>query len=404
MRLLFVHQNFPGQFRNIVAHLTGQPGIEIAAIGTKEHSAAGLRYFRYAVPPSPALRDMALDDTVAKMRRAAAVAAQARIMRMSGYEPDVIVAHAGWGEALYLADIFPRARLVCYCEYHYLREGGDIGFDPEFPLRSTEILHRLRTRNALERAVLDEAAACVAPTEWQRSTYPPLIRSRIEVIHDGIDLERLRPGPGRPVVTATGPVGADPGQPVLTYVARHLEPHRGFHVLLRLLPELLALEPELQVLIVGSEQGGYGAPTEGARSWKEKLWPQAARELDQRRVHFLGWLGYQDYVNVLRLSHAHLYMSYPFVLSWSALEALALECAVVASRTPPVTEFMTDGANARLADFFDVTSLVAAIRSLLPATEQRSRLKFNARQTVQQRGLSIDATNERWTRLLKSLH
>lgn len=403
MRVLFVHQNFPGQFRNIVAHLVEHPRFEVAAIGMREDGGNGLHYRRYAVPPAPALRDMAIDDAVAKMRRAAAVAAQARLLRMCGFYPDAMVAHAGWGEALYLKDVFPRAKLVCYCEYHYLREGGDIGFDPEFPLASSDIVHRLRIRNALERAALDEAAACVSPTEWQRSTYPAALQSRIDVIHDGVDLRRLLPDTGAPT-EETRRIGVDPARPTLTHAARHLEPHRGFHVFMRMLPELLEAEPDLQVLVVGSQTGGYGAPPESGQTWKEVLWQEVGRHLDPERVRFLGWLPHAQYVNVMRLSNVHLYLTYPFVLSWSALEALALGCAIVASDTPPVSEFMRDGANALLAGFFDRAGLISATRSLLSESAERARLKRAAKETIDARGLSADNTNKRWVNLLHGLH
>lgn len=402
MKVLFVHQNFPGQFSGFVERLADDPDYSLAGIGTRAFTHPRVLYRAYNSPAASEQPDLLQREAASRIDRAQSVAAQARLLRLNGFTPDVIIAHSGWSEALFLRDIYPEARIICYCEYYYQREHGDIGFDPEFPLQSLDILHRLRIRNAFELASIDDADLCICPTEWQRSTYPQALQSRMHVIHEGVDhnvLAEIGPAVGNAYARK---LGIAPGVPVVTYVARYLEPQRGFHVFMRALPRFQELSPEAHVVIVGSEQGGYGQVPESGKTWKDALLQEHEGRIDLTRVHFTGRLTYREYAAILRRSDIHVYLTYPFVLSWSALESMAMGKAIVASGTAPVTEFMEHDKNARLVDFFQPDALAETMAELMREPEVRRRLGRAARRTIARHDLSRDVAFEKLKALLKT--
>jgi glycosyltransferase involved in cell wall biosynthesis len=375
----------------------------VVGMGTSPFQGAHIRYLRYALPAVQPSKDIIVDEASARLRRAATVAAQARLLKRDGFEPDVMLVHSGWGEALYLKDIFPRAKLVCYCEFFYRRSEADVGFDPEFPVASLDVLHRLRMRNAFELASLEEAVAGISPTAWQRYTYPKEFHDKIAVMHEGVDLAAMADVPQSAEAAWRATLGFGPTTPVVSYVARYLEPYRGFHTFMRSLPALQARLPDAHAIVVGSEKGGYGRSPGNDRSWKDVLLGEVSDALDQTRIHFLGKLTYRNYVAVSRLSNLHIYLTYPFVLSWSALEAMAMGRAIVASNTPPVREFMTDGTTARIVDFFDSPGLATAAAELLGNPAERQRLGENARALIAERRLDRRDASERLYRFIRGL-
>ncbi|MGV6875753.1 glycosyltransferase [Pseudochelatococcus sp. B33] len=400
MNVLFVHQGFPAQFKGLVKLLSRTPGVRLAAIGTRDDAYAYVDYRRYKPPGLRPDTGIVNEDATMRIGRAEAVVAQAKRLRSDGFEPDIVLAHTGWGEALLLRDTYPRARIVCYCEYYYRRTGGDLGFDPEFPSQSEETMHRLRVRNAFSLASMDDADLCISATAWQRSTYPAPFHDRIEVFHEGVDVGRLTGSRRAADAPFRAGLGIPPGAPVVSYSARYLEPLRGFHTFMRSLPALLQEMPDAHVLVVGSDEGGYGAPPKGARTWKEAMLKEVGSRLDAARVHFLGSLPYDGYCSVLGCADVHVYLTAPFVLSWSAVEAMAMGKAIVASATPPVTEFMTHGDNAWLVDFFRPEMVTAATVALLDDAAERERLGNSARATVERRSLDRNvASRNIWTRL-----
>ncbi|MGZ8969767.1 MAG: glycosyltransferase, partial [Telluria sp.] len=288
--------------------------------------------------------------------------------------PDVIVAHPGWGEALFMKDVFPQAKLVIYCEYYYALEGQDVGFDPEIPPLNFEQRCHLRLKNTTNLLSMEIADAAISPTEWQKSTYPKWAQEKITVIHDGIDLDKLKFNPkariklaakaGRPELTFK------PGDEVLTYVARNLEPVRGFQVFMRTLPEVLRERPDAHAIVVGGEEVGYGHAAPNGVSWKEHMLAEVGDQLDMDRVHFVGKVPRQTYLDLLSVSRVHAYWTTPFVLSWSFLEAVTSGLTVVASRTPPVVEF-TDDFEFETASFFEQGEFLERIRDQLQSTHRK---------------------------------
>ncbi|TXN07167.1 glycosyltransferase [Methylobacterium sp. WL103] len=403
IQVLFVHQNFPGQFGPIVEALREAGGFRLAAIGRRLHVPQGISYYPYTLKPVVASGSSVVDSLTQRVAAAESVAEQGRQLKQDGFKPDVIVVHAGWGEGLFLRNLFPQARIVCYCEYYYGRIGSDLTFDPEFLLASDDVLHRLRGANALSLATMDDADICVAPTAWQKSTFPAEFGSKIAVLHEGIDIDALGAGKARPMRFAQTGIEIAPGSPVVTYVARSLEPYRGFHTFMRSLPMLLAQETNVQVLIIGKERGGYGPSPPDGRTWRQVFSEELGGRLDPARTHFLGWVSREVYANCLRLSRVHAYLTYPFVLSWSLLEAMAAGCAIVASDTAPVREVLQDRQTARLVDFFQPADWAGQIRELLHATAQRQQLGMAARHAVIEQGLTRKACAARWLELIRSL-
>ncbi len=377
MRLLVVHQNFPGQFGHLVKAWAQRSGWDVRGLG--RDTAPGIPGFdkltRYKLTRKghPGQHHYLRQMEMATLHGQAAARAMLE-MRKSGFTPDVILAHPGWGETLYAKDVFPNARLVHYCEWYYNADGQDLGFDPEFPITFDDRA-RIRTWNALHTLNLTNCDAAVSPTHWQKSRHPEIFQPKITVQHEGIDTENLGPDPTAWVKTPGGKL-LKAGDPVITYVARNLEPYRGFHVFMRALEKIQKAHPTCHTLIVGGDGVSYGRRPTKAKTWREQMLAEV--KLDPTRTHFLGRLPYQDYVRVLQVSAAHVYLTYPFVLSWSLLEAVACGAPIVASNTPPVIDMIKTQHLRELVDFFDPGLLATAIVGSLAVDGMRANARGDA--------------------------
>ena len=383
MNVLFVHQNFPAQFRHIAADLSLDATMRVAAIGAATSgSISGVEIVRYAAGEPDLSRTHAFARRFdAECRRAEQIIYAAQGLRSDGFVPDVVVAHHGWGETLPLRSAFPDARLITYCEYYYQVSGGDVGFDPEAPRLTVDAETALRARNATTLLALAECDAAVSATEWQRSTFPAEFRRKISVIHEGVDTDEVRPN-GEASFSPRPGLTLRPGDEVITFVARDLEPLRGYLTFMRSLPKILRERPQAQVVVVGGDGVSYGAaPPEGS-NWKAIGLGEVAGGLDLDRVHFVGRVGRVDFIKVLQISACHVYLTMPFVLSWSMLEAMAARCAVVASDTAPCREVVRDGVEGLLVPFFDHGALAEAVISLLTDRLHAEALGAAARRRI----------------------
>lgn len=399
MKILFIHQSFPGQFGNLAASLARDAKNQVVALATQKLPAPdGVKVRAYTLlrAPAPGMHPL-LQDQESKVLRAEACAAAAMQLKHDGFTPDVIVAHPGWGEALFIKDVFPHARLVIYCEYYYAAEGQDVGFDPEDPPLAFDQRCQLRLKNTANLLSLEIADAAIAPTQWQRSTYPAWAQEKITVIHDGIDYSRLKHNPtaGMSLSTPGGPLKIKAGDEVLSYVSRNLEPIRGFRVLMRTLPEVLRRRPKARAIIVGGDERGYGyAPPDG-KTWRQHMLAEVGDALDMSRVHFVGKVAYQAYLHILNISRVHAYWTSPFVLSWSYLEAAVSGLPVIASDTQPVREF-AERLGTTTVGFFDQQAYAdAAVERLArkPAARKLKKLEgIDLNQCLQaQKALIIQA-------------
>ncbi len=400
MNILLIHQNFPGQFRHLAQHLVRQGGNQLLAIGQRDAPPiAGVRYLRYQPKrtPRPGTHPYLIGMEQAVLAGQAVLEVMLQL-RQQGWRPDVIVSHPAWGETLYAKDAWPDVPLVHFAEFYYHAEGADVGFETAEPL-SMDLRARLRTRNALHLLNLEAADAVVSPTHWQKSVHPLAYQPRIEVIHEGVDTDAARPDP-QAVFTLPDGRELRPGDPVITYVSRNLEPYRGFPQFLRALEKIQAVRPDVQALVIGADGVSYGQPPKDAPNWRTHLCGQLA--LDPERTHFLGQIPHARYLQALQVSAVHAYLTVPFVLSWSMLEAMSCGCLVVASDTAPVREVIDAGRDGLLFDFHDVDAQVALLLEALDHPERHRPLRAAAAERVRL-GYSIAQGNAQWAALLQRL-
>lgn len=386
MNILFAHQNFPGQFKHLAPSLSAAPNNRVVALHINPAPRLPCVEMLAYTPgrgTTPEIHPW-VSDLETKVIRGEAAWRAAKQLKQGGFNPDVIVAHPGWGESLFLKDLWPAAHLGIYCEYYYQSEGGDVDFDPEFP-GDGDVPCRMRLKNAFYTLQMADVRAGLSPTHWQRATFPEPFRSRISVVHDGIDTNNIRPNPQSTLRLKTregGDFELARADEIITFVNRNLEPYRGYHIFMRALPHILKARPRARVLILGGDGTSYGrkpGQEEKFASWKEVFLNEVRSELDLSRVHFLGRVPYGQYLGLLQISTVHVYLTYPFVLSWSLLEAMSAGCAIVASDTAPVREVLRDKETGRLADFFDVKGLAERVIDLCNDPEERRCLGAAAR-------------------------
>lgn len=384
MNILFVHQNFPGQYKHLAPALARNPLNRVVAMRLGVDTFwQGIQVIGYQVPPQAGAVHLYLSDLQVKVIRAEAVAARALLLKKDGFIPDIILAHPGWGETLFLKQIWPTARVGLFCEFFYGVQGTDVDFDPEFPSRLEPLPEacRLQMKNANQLLAFESADRGLSPTQWQKGRYPQRLADAIDVIHDGIDTQALRANPdvsmqlnGQRTLTRT--------DEIITFVSRNLEPYRGYHQFLRALPDILKQRPNARVMIVGGDSVSYGAAPPNGKTWRALFWDEVKDRLDTSRVHFVGHLPYEQFVQLLQLSTVHVYLTYPFVLSWSLLEAMSMQCAIVASSTAPVIEVLEHKTTALLVDFFKPDELTAAVCRLLEDKDLSAHLGQAARKRV----------------------
>lgn len=384
MHVLFIHQNFPGQYPHLAKALRERGDRVVAIGGPTARPVDGVHLHRYdPIPPGgvPPCHAWAADFQT-KLLRAEAVGRLLERLIAQGLRPDLVIGHPGWGELLSVKDLLPGVPVLHHVEFVYQLEGGDVGFDPEFSSGAWADRTRLRLKRAPQLLAFHDLDWGLAPTRWQASTAPAVFRDRISVIHEGIDTARIAPRPGSTISLQNAGLRFRPGDEVVSFVARNLEPYRGFHVFMRMLPRLQALCPNAQVLIVGAEGVSYGSAAPGGGSWKQALLRELEGQLDLRRIHFVGQVPHPVLHDLFRVAACHVYLSYPFVLSWSLLEAMACGAVVIGSATPPVQEVIRDGENGLLVDFFDVEGLAQRVAAVLANPHAHQSMGEAARRDV----------------------
>ena len=358
MRILFLHQNFPGQFPHIASHLVNT---EHQVLAISQSQARGLSDVQRVVYKPSRTTTKGIHHYLAgaesSILNGQAVARTMQALKQKGFIPDAVIGHAGWGETLYVKDVFPETQLINYLEFYYHATGADTGFDPEFPNEPDDTL-RIRTKNITNLLSLDSCDAGISPTNWQKSQYPLEYQSKISVIHEGVNTNIVKPNPDA-IVTLPNGIVLSSKDKVVTYVARNLEPYRGFHIFMRALEDICQRQPDCHVLIIGADEVSYGRRMKNGETYRDLMLREVY--IDENRVHFLGRLPYDKFLNVLQISSAHVYLTVPFVLSWSMLEAMAVGCLVVGSDTPPVREVIEHEKNGLLVDFFSPTSIADAV-------------------------------------------
>ena len=381
MKFLFVHQNYPGQFLHIVRHLVETGRHEVVFITEPNpNEIPGIRKVPYARPKldleTTHIAARELDNGV---KRAEAVFATGFGLRHLGYKPDIIIGHHGWGEMLNLRDLWPDVPMLGYFEFYYQHDQADVGFDPEFPAEPLDF-PRIRAKNAINHIALNLGGAGQSPTEWQLSTYPDWARPKIDLVWEGVDLDMCSPDPAaRKKTLKIEHMTIRPADKLVTYVSRDLEPYRGFHIMMRTLPDLMRARKDVKVVMIGGDGISYGSGPPGGGTWRERMMKEVGHDLDMDRVVFPGRVSYATYLAALRRSDAHVYLTYPFVASWSLRESLAIGCPVIGGDTQTVREFITHGDNGLLTPTLEPRTLARTILNLLEDKPLTRTLRENAR-------------------------
>ncbi len=385
MKILFIHQNFPGQYKHLAPRLAAE-GHQCTALTLRIKEPTtwkGVRVLPYNLPDRKAQKTHPwMVDLDTKVTRADACYRAARKLREQGYAPDLILAHPGWGESMFLSDVWPNAKIGLYCELYHHADYPHLNFDPEFDKSDLEMqILRIRMKNLNNHIHFPIADAGISPTLFQADTFPAEFRDKITVSHDGIDTQITYPAPDVRLLIEDE-VDVTREDEVITFVNRNLEPYRGYHTFMRALPSLLKERPNARVLIVGGDEVSYGSAPPKGQTWKQIFIDEVRGQIsdvDWQRVNFLGRIPYDQFVRLLQVSRVHVYLTYPFVLSWSLMEAMACEAAIVASDTAPVREVIRHNETGILTDFFDTHALVAQVCTLLENNEMRQSLGRAAR-------------------------
>jgi glycosyltransferase involved in cell wall biosynthesis len=392
MRILFVHNNFPGQYARITRHLKGRRDVDMLSGSLASNKQpAPIKRVGYT-PHREARKDIhpALHYTETSVLRGQAAYTAFMPVKAKGWNPDIILAHSGFGDGIFLKDLWPQAKYMPYFEWYYHAYGSDSSFlDHGAPKKpDTELQIRMKNTAFLHDLAAMDWGQC--PTEYQKSQFPVHFRDRISVLHDGVDTTYFSPDE-----TATFSVGEQvfrKGDPVVTYIARGMEPYRGFPQFMEAVAILQKRRPEAHVIVIGEDRVAYGAKRQDGKTYKE--WALENLTLDESRIHFLGRQPLRTLRDALRISAAHVYLTVPFVLSWSMMEAMSAGALIVGSDTDPVREIITDGENGLLVPFFEPEALAGRLADVLADQSRYTPLRERARALMLERYDMKDLTRQ----------
>ena len=378
MNILFLHRNFPAQFRHVLPVFAGDPNNKVVFITNNEtthmKNVMKVQYKLKREVPDDCHRYLRFYEECVNHGQACAEAAIA--LKNQGFKPDVIFGHT-WGQTLFMKDVFPDVPLICYFEWFYDRYNGDMGFDGR-PL-DIDDWAKLRSKNA---HLLIDLFSCdygFCPTKFQLKQFPKEFHNKIRVMHDGVDADYCKPDDNAQFFVKDKNITLTRNDEVITYATRGMEAYRGFPEFMKAAEVLLKKRPNLQIVIGGEDRVCYG-PQLANTTYKKMMLEQL--DLDMDRVHFVGSLPFNEYVKLLQISSAHVYLTYPFVASWSLLDAMSCGCPIVASSTEPVMEFIEDGKNGFLFDFYSTSGQVEKIEYVLDNKEMVEPVRQAARKTI----------------------
>lgn len=379
MKILFLHRNFPGQFRYLAPDLAKDSNNEVVFI-TNAHNGQipGVKKYEYNLKrevPANCHRYLRFyEECIIHGQSSAEIALQ---LKNSGFYPDIIYGHT-WGQTLFMKDVFPKSKLVGYFEWFFNSENSYL----DFGNREVNIDERAKYRidNSQLYVDLNICDAGLCPTNYQVKQFPLLYRDKIKVLHDGIDTDFCIRKDDASLKIPDKNIILTKNDEVLTYGTRGMDPYRGFPEFMRAVEILQKKRPNMHVIISGKDRVCYGPPLPNGKTYKQKMLEEL--DLDLNRIHFTGLLPFDNFIDMLNISSAHVYLTYPFVCSWSLLNAMACETPIIASNTEPVLEFLENDKNALLCDFFDVEEQVAKIEYALDNRDKMEPLRKAARKTI----------------------
>ena len=385
MNILFAHNNFPGQFHRLSAELAADTANKVVFLSQYRRgdiNAPGVIWRQVPALPKEEGKNSPRNKYLDLLGRGEVFGDAMVKLRKEGFIPDVIYGHVGFGCCLYAPDIFLDAAHVSYFEWYYTNRA-----DTEFLAQGHPISLNTRAENRQSNMcilmALKEAHIGVCPTQWQRDQHPREYWHKLQILHEGVDTHYFTPAApvrGLHLHDLELPDGAE----VFTYATRGLEPYRGFPTFYRSLPAILEARPNAHAVIMANDRISYGNKRKDGKTWKGvmedevKLTPEQAQ-----RVHFLPFQSYGEYRKLLQASACHVYLTVPFVLSWSMLEAMSCGCVVVASDTEPVREVLRHEANGILTPFWDHKQLAARVVDVLAHPAEYAPLRAKARRTIE---------------------
>ncbi len=384
MKLLFVHQNMPGQYRELVQWLAAQGGHEIVFLTqrVKHPEFAGVRTVVYKTHHKAADDCYGLSKTWENAAGNGFGAAQAlRKIVKAGFVPDIVIGHVGWGEMTFFREVLPDTPMIGFFEYFYSVRGGPVGFDPKETV-SEHAPFIMHGHNVVPLINIEAVDLGHSPTLWQRDRFPESFHDKIYVCHDGIRTDRLKPN--KKASVSLGRIGRPLTikDEIVTYMARNLETTRGFHQFMRALPHIQNARPNARILVIGGNEVSYGGKSKHPGGLRGQMEAEVGHLLDWDRLHFLGQVPYESYQQIIQISTCHVYLTMPFVLSWSLLESMSMGATIVASDVAPVREAMTHGKTGLLVDFFDPEAIAAQVVDVLARPRDFAHLGLAARQHV----------------------
>ena len=380
-RILFLHPNFPAQFRHLATALAKDDNYQIVfTTNRQEGTIPGVHKVIYEPSRQAAPQThhyvRNLENAVLTGQ---AVYRIAENLKAQGFIPDIIYGHSGWGPTLFMKEVFPKAELLCFFEWFYHPRGSDADFDPSEPLNADDLC-RIRVKNAPILIDLYNCDRGLTPTNWQHQQFPPEYHSKINVCHDGIDTNFFQPQPDAKLVLPRINLDLSHVSELVTYVGRGMEPYRGFPQFMEAVALIQQQRPNCHIVVVGEDRVAYGKTLPDGKTYKQLMLEKL--DLDLSRLHFTGRLPYHEYLQVLQASSAHIYLTRPFVLSWSMLEAMSTGCLLIAANTPPVLEVIKDGKNGLLVDFFSPEQIADKVNKVLDNSQDMKAIRAAARKTI----------------------
>lgn len=384
MQILFLHPNMPGQYKHLARAFGAEGGHRIYFVTKhKTMEIPGVERVTYKLPRGASAHShrylINTENAVLQGQEVWRVCKKLRDEK--GFSPDIVICHPGWGDALFIKDLFPNTKVLSFFEFYYRADGADVGFDPQESFTDDDRA-RIRTKNITNQINLDMADWGIAPTVWQWSLHPSEYQPKISVLHDGVNTDICKPDAHASYTLPNGQV-VKAGDEIVTYIARNFEPYRGFPTFVKAAEIILRERPNAQIIAVGADEVSYGKAAPKGTSYREMLTKDL--KLPKERIHWIGTVPYDDLIKIFQVSAAHLYLTYPFVLSWSMLEAMASGVALVGSNTKPVLEVVEDGVNGRIANFFNPADVARQVIATLKSPDGNAAMRAAARQTVVER-------------------
>jgi len=405
MKFLFIHDNFPAQFRHIAEMLAKDIKNQVVFATRFENNPWEISRVQKVVytltrEPTPNIHNYVIPIEAGALTGQAFYRLASGLKSM-GFVPDIIIGHSGWGSTLFVKDVYPETPFLGYFEWFYNYKNSDVDFDPNDPITTDEIL-KLRTKNT---PILIDLYSCdygMCPTNWQKSQFPKEYQNKLHVLHDGIDTNFFKPIENSKLILPK--LNLSEVDEIVTYVSRGFEPYRGFPQFVESIAYLLEKRPNCHIVIAGSDRVCYGKPLENGKNYREHYFEKFDL-LNNPRVHYVGSLPYAQYLKLLQASSAHIYLTRPFVLSWSMLEAMSTGCIVIGSDTPPIQEVIQDGENGFLVDFFSPKKIADKISEVLENQKNLEYIRKNARDTIIEKYAHYEKANIllKYSELLKKI-